>query len=38
MLSTRTSGEDGWERASETIRGMSISRSVGLVGVSIQMS
>jgi len=38
VLSTRTRGFDGARRARPTIRGMSISRRVGFVGDSIQMS
>ena len=38
VLSTRTMGRDGWERAMRAIRGMSIRRSVGFVGDSIHTS
>lgn len=37
-MSTRMMGEEGVERARETMRGMSIRRRVGFVGDSIQIS
>ena len=38
VLSTRTRGFAGWEWAKDAMWAMSMTRNVGLVGVSIQMS